>query len=428
MGEDGVLDPEILKPFLLDDDPWVRRAVASYFSESWSQDEELVPLMLTACDRFGYVDSGSSLYCCRNLPLSPTTFDRVLHLLTEAMHDNAIMHLSSILAHAPVCLLRLHETAVLDNKNLLESYRLGVRHRLDLMPWNGEQLWQELQDLSQRYESDQDSAAYDSLYDDAVIDALALHDVPDTETICRLLADTKKAGSWLNMFLADLAGFRRLNEAIPPLLELLHEDDGSLVENCPQALARIGHPDIARQIRHAYPTASWSFKEITVTVLGEIKHPEAEEAVLTCLDDEDDIEIRTELCHSLCRLFSERGVEVVRRQIHDGYERWIVSLEEVLLPVIKVLGIELPEAGQWRKEREEREEFQRERRLELDELGSKYDFSMEQGIDPFGQLDSPRDAGSVVGTTYRRHDDRVGRNEPCPCGGGKKYKKCCEAR
>jgi hypothetical protein len=23
---------------------------------------------------------------------------------------------------------------------------------------------------------------------------------------------------------------------------------------------------------------------------------------------------------------------------------------------------------------------------------------------------------------------KVGRNEPCPCGSGKKYKKCCEAK
>ena len=23
------------------------------------------------------------------------------------------------------------------------------------------------------------------------------------------------------------------------------------------------------------------------------------------------------------------------------------------------------------------------------------------------------------------YDDKVGRNEPCPCGSGKKYKKCC---
>jgi hypothetical protein len=27
--------------------------------------------------------------------------------------------------------------------------------------------------------------------------------------------------------------------------------------------------------------------------------------------------------------------------------------------------------------------------------------------------------------TYRRDEPRVGRNDPCPCGSGKKYKKCC---
>ena len=27
--------------------------------------------------------------------------------------------------------------------------------------------------------------------------------------------------------------------------------------------------------------------------------------------------------------------------------------------------------------------------------------------------------------TYRRSEPRIGRNDPCPCGSGKKYKKCC---
>jgi len=29
--------------------------------------------------------------------------------------------------------------------------------------------------------------------------------------------------------------------------------------------------------------------------------------------------------------------------------------------------------------------------------------------------------------TYRREKPKVGRNDPCPCGSGKKYKKCCGA-
>ncbi|MBU4302494.1 MAG: SEC-C domain-containing protein, partial [Actinobacteria bacterium] len=27
----------------------------------------------------------------------------------------------------------------------------------------------------------------------------------------------------------------------------------------------------------------------------------------------------------------------------------------------------------------------------------------------------------------QRHKDKVGRNDPCPCGSGKKHKKCCGA-
>ena len=30
-------------------------------------------------------------------------------------------------------------------------------------------------------------------------------------------------------------------------------------------------------------------------------------------------------------------------------------------------------------------------------------------------------------TTYVRAEKKVGRNDPCPCGSGKKYKKCCGA-
>ena len=38
-------------------------------------------------------------------------------------------------------------------------------------------------------------------------------------------------------------------------------------------------------------------------------------------------------------------------------------------------------------------------------------------------------AGQVVpkGETFRREAPKVGRNDPCPCGSGKKYKKCCGA-
>jgi hypothetical protein len=40
-------------------------------------------------------------------------------------------------------------------------------------------------------------------------------------------------------------------------------------------------------------------------------------------------------------------------------------------------------------------------------------------------LDSLREDGSVKGTTFKKNYTDVGRNDPCPCGSGKKFKKCC---
>ncbi|MCB9481696.1 MAG: YchJ family protein [Desulfobacteraceae bacterium] len=37
------------------------------------------------------------------------------------------------------------------------------------------------------------------------------------------------------------------------------------------------------------------------------------------------------------------------------------------------------------------------------------------------------DGEPVSPETYVREDKKIGRNEPCPCGSGKKYKKCCMA-
>ena len=37
------------------------------------------------------------------------------------------------------------------------------------------------------------------------------------------------------------------------------------------------------------------------------------------------------------------------------------------------------------------------------------------------------DAQGVQTGTYRRPDPKIGRNDPCPCGSGKKHKKCCGA-
>ena len=40
-------------------------------------------------------------------------------------------------------------------------------------------------------------------------------------------------------------------------------------------------------------------------------------------------------------------------------------------------------------------------------------------------LPATLDPEPLVVNTIRRDSPKVGRNEPCPCGSGKKFKKCC---
>ena len=56
-----------------------------------------------------------------------------------------------------------------------------------------------------------------------------------------------------------------------------------------------------------------------------------------------------------------------------------------------------------------------------------------QESSPFGPPRQSNQQPARVGgddakpVTVRRDEPKVGRNDPCPCGSGKKYKKCCGA-
>ncbi len=56
-----------------------------------------------------------------------------------------------------------------------------------------------------------------------------------------------------------------------------------------------------------------------------------------------------------------------------------------------------------------------------------------KGLDPFAPAGGSRRLEAIepmpmpppAPETIRRTGQKVGRNDPCPCGSGKKYKKCC---
>ncbi|MEH6996493.1 SEC-C metal-binding domain-containing protein [Neobacillus drentensis] len=79
------------------------------------------------------------------------------------------------------------------------------------------------------------------------------------------------------------------------------------------------------------------------------------------------------------------------------YSSGLVDVEQTVYSYFSILGLVHPELEIWRKVALERE----------------MDFRSET-----------RQWNSLPGVPVR-NDDKVGRNDPCPCGSGEKYKKCC---
>ena len=78
-------------------------------------------------------------------------------------------------------------------------------------------------------------------------------------------------------------------------------------------------------------------------------------------------------------------------------------------------NVDIPEMSDILKKRKDQEERQKSREKALNELASNYRKNKEQR--------TLENGGKVV--PFKRDSPKVGRNEPCPCGSGKKYKKCC---
>ena len=430
-----MLNPKELKPYLLHEDEPVRNVVVEYFADSWCRDEDIVPMIIQACDRFGEEENIRGLNACRRFPIAEQPFlDLVARLssvteMTGVAGVNASSHLNRAIATAPVGLLIQHETAILESARQTKETMDFIQHRREFAGWSAQQVWEELQAYARRSEEKKYVNDIDHVYVDALIEALAPCDVPDTETLCTLLKLPDDECGWLEIFLIDLAGERRVHETISILVDKFRIDTDYMLERCSEALAKIGDPEAVRLIRNAFPNESWSYRLYTSSLLGKVKVEESEDAIIALLESESDATIRTNMCFGLCKLFSRRGVDVVRQEIRKGYDSGLVELEEELLPVAHIMGIDLPEADDWRQKREAREQFRAQRQKEMNELGSRYAVLKEQGIDPFTKLgSSPHKPERTEAATYQRHDDKVGRNDPCPCGSGKKYKKCCEER
>jgi hypothetical protein len=306
----------------------------------------------------------------------------------------------------------------------------------------------------------------DALAAERLIEAIARRPDLYSDRAVEVLRDAS-VNDWREVFLADLIGELKRTDAVDTLLDKLRAPDADLLwETAGEALVRLADPSVVRRIAERFAQEDWGFRVSAAGVLGRFKDPEAEETILRLLPAEQDAEVRTFLAASLLDLCptDAHPMQAVRDVILSGkYEPATADLRSLLLTVGVMTDYEPPEAAAWREEMaRERERWEKgstddaglmataaalvpevEQFVPYQPAGQMFGLSDARPLPPLrpsraagaprGRREAP--TGRRGATTYapaanrpgtvRRTTKKVGRNDPCPCGSGKKYKKCC---
>ncbi|MHA6250809.1 SEC-C metal-binding domain-containing protein [Oceanobacillus sp. CAU 1775] len=185
-----------------------------------------------------------------------------------------------------------------------------------------------------------------------------------------------------------LAGELENTTSILPTLAglLLRGNEEVLLEVVTETIIKIGSPEIFPLIEK-YISHEQTFYE-AIDILKNIKDPRAEEILLHHFDLVTNITAKTLIADSLCYQLSKKSITKVGQLVEDGYDSGVLDLKESLYANCMINGIEHPKLPKWK-----------------DEISQKYN-----------------DLSPMITTIQPK---KVGRNEPCSCGSGKKYKKCC---
>lgn len=153
--------------------------------------------------------------------------------------------------------------------------------------------------------------------------------------------------------------------------------------------------------------------------------PEVESLLLDLHASERDWFVQHALRISLADFFSDRSWEILHEAAQEDADFGMIEakdLRESLLAQAAIRGREFPEAKAWRADWEAAQRRFREY-LREEQLPGR-DFTEPTPAPAAGLADYL--PGPVPSRTSSPGPS-VGRNDPCPCGSGRKFKKCCGA-
>jgi HEAT repeat protein len=225
---------------------------------------------------------------------------------------------------------------------------------------------------------------------------------------------TENLMTWGDIWAVRLMGQIGNEAFVPTLLHILRSTD-SLDHIYSDAITAMNALDESADeaILYAIENRELSGWE-SFPILSYLPYSEAYNIALKRWEDEDnDMDSYELFVICLKGIGDPRGIEKLQQIYADENDAIYVGTALECLGMIHM--VDIPEMPNIFKKRKEQEERQNARVKELSALFSNYRKNMEQA--------KLEDGEKVV--PFKRDSPKVGRNDPCPCGSGKKYKKCC---
>lgn len=440
---------EQIKQAILHPEQAVRQLAVNYFCNSFSRDKAVLPLIIEALEKYGHAESPYLLCDARNIPQTGETVAWCMDRLREDVGDDLEwqkfqLEVSWALAAADPELLQEHLAEIIELPGFEAELCADLQERVLLFSESPESLWQELEIFCER---DKSIEFIDELADLPralrVVEALARHGEPVAERALSLLETTEEIEDYTDNPLTimeglaiRLAGEMRLASATGLLIKKFHTWNEWLIGECERALTKIGTENVAKEFTKDAPLNDWDYVIWLSSLLGNIHTDFCVEKSLELLESTTDEELKTLFGEAAVSHFATEAVEPVRNIIKTvDFCPDVLELRNDLVASATALEIEFPEYEQWKRESQDEEFFEQ---LVADTI---YDFAPTINVDgaewdadddeweddeieeEFAD-DKDYESPSILAPIVR-DEPKVGRNAPCPCGSGKKFKKCC---
>jgi hypothetical protein len=425
------LNEELIKQAILHPDQDVRTDAILYFSRSKTADDSILPLAIQAIEQYGWDKAFTLAACISGLPLNDTT---LLWVLAQLQHADAKKPdpcgwsirwdtLNALLSEADAGFLTRHQQAILDVERLDERVFKTVEERICFLAAGSDFCWEELEKFCEASKDCDNLGEVDLDHAYAFCEAIGRDKAKYADKVLTILGEKiedfeSNPKVWGEVFAVRIAGEMRLGATVPLIIAKLEdcdEDDDWFFEECERALPKIGGDTTISAIADMYRQGDWNLRSIACEVMQHVHSDLAVQTALEFLASEKDESIRASLGSCLAAQLAFEAIEPLRQLvIRDNYDGNYADLKRDVVVAATMMGVEFPEREQWKAD-VERKQLERERK-NLKERLEKEVHRLEAKMKQVEQFEPDEE---------ELPPEKIGRNDPCPCGSGKKFKKCC---